>query len=275
MNQFYLAVLVCAAATRSLASTVSATSLEAASITSPNSSPVIFESNVQLSTDARVTLSGSSGNLISLSSVNASAFFGDGNRLILRTALNSTQTFTGANTFLSSFTTQTNGRSVWLSTTSAHANIMLTENGITTFNPEIHNSTWVLVPHYETSNQDLSICVPGSTISITSGGGAIEIGFSGRVSVGGAYGVGLGLLHNGQFVNGTNSTKGVTESQICPPCAGSFRYLVSPAPLPGVQTFCISLYAFQTQPVYSAILLSTDSASGVSVRNIFYASELR
>lgn len=194
-----------------------------------------------------ITLQGPDGHIIAESSITASAFFGDGSHLSEIATAIATQVFSGAQTFLSTFTAQTSGNQIQLSTGSSTVNLRIQSDGTTTFYPELHNSSSTTIPRATTTASTFGPCVAGSTLTITTSGGTVELTFSGIMRNTALNStVALTFLADGQFPSDLSSTKGLTRSHDTIPHgaydAGPFRYLLD-APAAGAHSYCLSISA--------------------------------
>ena len=137
-----------------------------------SSDGITFSSYVVLSSD--LALTGPVGYITASSSVTASAFWGDGRSLSGVGTLFSSGTYSGSNTFLSTFTIRSAGRDIVLSTSATIDTIKISGSGTLSFNPELHNSSHTLISAYSTTQQSFGACVPGSTVTIRTTGGKVE-----------------------------------------------------------------------------------------------------
>jgi hypothetical protein len=229
------------------------------------SSPVVFAANINLQ------MLGQNGFIVGQSSVTASSFFGDGSNL---TGLNSsstinttsTQIFSGANTFYSTFTIASSGRAIIFSTSSANNIITISSSGLN-FSPVLHTSSFTNIIDQSTSNTGFD-CVMGSTITIATTGGDVQITFCGngsgcsdRVS-----GSGVGFLQDGNFVNDMSTSVGVAWYDDPSGLAsvdgiGPFTYLITPVSA-GIHSYCL------TSSMSSA-------CSSNSLYGFFYVKEIK
>lgn len=198
-------------------------------------------------TGSSITLLGPNGNIVTASSISASAFFGDGSHLSGIATTIATQSFSGAQTFLSTFTAQSGGNQIQLSTSSSVINMRVQGDGATTFYPELHNSSSATVPRATTTAATFGPCIAGSTLTITTSGGKVELTFSGILRNATLNStVALTFLADGQFPPGLSSTKSLVRSHDTIPHgaydAGPFRYLLD-APAAGAHSYCLSISA--------------------------------
>ncbi len=259
------------ASRHAMASEVATNSLRVSTISAPSGATgITFSSSVRLLPNNSITLNGAAGAIVLASSVTASSFWGDGGSLTNtnNAVLSATQTFSGANTFTSSFTVQSFGRTVALSTGGTTDNLTLSSNGTVLFSPELHNSSHTLIPNASTTNTSLGSCVDGSTLTITTTGGNVEVTFTGARRRTTSGGLNLSVLQDGQFPPGFDSTTGIARSftlnaygsQVC------FSYLFS-AVGAGTHSYCLTFAALGGG---TAELLNDSSTS-----NIFYVKELK
>ncbi|UPT72883.1 MAG: hypothetical protein M0D55_13280 [Elusimicrobiota bacterium] len=135
---------------------------------------------------------------------------GDGSNLsgTASIILNATQTFTGATTFSSSFTVQSSGRIIRISTSASTNIIAIDTDGAIRFIPTLHNSSSTSIPSVVTSNTALGPCVSGSTLAITTTGGQVEAQFTGLVTnPNTSTTTAIAILQDGQFVGNMSATK--------------------------------------------------------------------
>lgn len=233
------------------------------SISAPSISAVTFASDILLN-GAGMTINGA---ITGQSSMTASAFFGNGERLTGVLSLTSTQTATAAFTFLSSFTIRSGGRRIVLSTSSSVENMVIAQDGILRFYPELHNSTSTVIQAVATTAGSAGVCI--STLTLTSAGGRLEISFTGTLASSLTEGwVGISFLIDGAFVGDMTAQK-MFASQ--PSEEAGFdrsvhlNYLVS-APAPGTHNVCVSLAA----PYGGTASILTANAT-----TIFWVKEIR
>lgn len=241
------------------------------STVSASSGPVYFSAPIAFSKEARLSVIGASGNIVSESSVSASAFFGDGSRLSGLPGANlwDDQIFSGANTFFSSMTMQSVGREILLSTAQAGSNISISTGGILIFNPVLHTSSRTIIPDTSTTQSSFGPCIAGSTIAIATSGGRVQVVFTGMVSGSGGGNPSLSFLQDGQFASGLNSQGSVNLASTpngSSPSEGSFVYLVD-ALEEGMHSYCLSL----AQIGGGTARIFNDSVNG----NLFYVVELK
>lgn len=235
----------------------------------PGGSGVTFSTSVHLAGGANWTLRGGGGYLLSESSITASAFFGDAGALTGTSEgiLGATQTFTGGNTFLSSFTVQSGGREIVFSTGSESSNLLIDQAGYLSFRPELHNSSATVVPEFVTTAFPMGTCALGSTITITSSGGRIEVTFVGVVD--GALEPAVSFLQDGLFVNDLTPLTAIGKAQANRKIPGGFAYLID-APAPGIHFYCLVI-GRTSNTVTAATKLYNDAFHG----NLFYVKEIK
>lgn len=267
-----LLILLMALPMTSKAGTVSADAIYVSTIGGQGSqSGIVFSTAVYFVAGASLTLQGPSGYITSSSSINATAFFGDGSHLTGVSTLASSQIFSGANTFASSFTVRSNGLRITLSTSSTVSNIDIDQMGTVKFYPELHNSSSTIIPNATTTNQYCGPCVLGSTLTITTTGGDVEISFSGVLGTGERIAA-INFLQDGQFVGdlgadaviGKMSSNGNSDSEVI-----TVHYLVG-APTSGAHSYCLSLCTNFSSSGFTATLRN-DAVNA----NLFSIKELK
>lgn len=119
------------------------------------------------------------------------------------------------------------------STTAATSPVGLTRSS-TTINP---------MPNASFTNIALGPCHSGSTLTLTTNGGKVRISVAGS-GANSTLEMHIGLLQDGAFVEGTNSTKPITSAN----CTGngnpinmSFSWVTPTAPSAGSHTWCLTL----------------------------------
>jgi hypothetical protein len=246
----------------------------------PTSNGIHISSPVTLVPGANLALTGGSGYILSLSSINAAAFIGDGSGVTGIVTLSSTQTLSGANFFVSSFTVRSGGREIIISTSSVTKNIYISTNGAVSFFPKLHTSNAVVIPEASTGNSFLGWCVPGSTISLTTSGGKVNVSFSGQLqgTVPSATPPNypqISFLQDGQFVNNLSSAAGVAlgiGTQLSLSETVSFSYLIDdPAPASGGHTYCLTIGQTSDSPVSGQVRLM----NGARTTNLFFVKEIK
>ncbi|UPT72884.1 MAG: hypothetical protein M0D55_13285 [Elusimicrobiota bacterium] len=240
-------------------------------ITSPG---ISITTNVYFTFGSSLTLTGPNGTFSNQSSVTASAFFGDGSHLSDVASLLGDNTFTGANTFTSSFTIQSGGHQINLSTGNT-SNIKIEADGTVSFFPQLHNSSAASISDYSTTNAAFGPCIPSSTITFTTSGGRVEIVFTGnleltsQITVGGTW---INFLQDGQFVRDLSANKGFMVWKQLGSLAGNIQiqpvriaYLLD-APAPGPHSYCLTL---------SSLNGLTSTLTNSNAGNIFYVKEIK
>jgi len=237
-----------------------------------------ISSNVFFTSGSSLTLSGATGNITTASSVTTSGFFGDGSHLtgISPIVLTSTQTFNGAVTFTSSFTIQSHGRQIILSTSSTVNNIAISSTGALSFYPNLHNSSSTSIPNTTITTTQLGTCVTGSTLTIQTSGGRVEAEFSGLIRLAqpaGSSATLVGILQDGQFVRNLSATKPILYGRFGSGNAQNsagypINYLFD-APPPGEHSYCLTVAAPDGG---DGITIVNDSAV---CRNIFFVKEIK
>lgn len=192
--------------------------------------------------------------------------------------LSATQTFTAAQTFASSFTIRSSGREVIFSTSPTATTVLLSSTGILYFEPSLHNSSSTTVPDFQTTNTALGPCMGGSTLTITTAGGNVQLNFSAVYNVGFSSVTTpiLSFLQDGQYVADMSTSKGlITANSVCNSiaCAMSFTYLATNVPA-GPHSYCLTAAA-TSYPPFSNTLYIINQTGGTPGRNIFFLKELR
>lgn len=237
------------------------------------SSGITLSSYVYIAPNSRLTLDGDTGVITSISSISAGAFFGDGSHLTGIGILDATQTFSGANSFTSSFAVYSGGNRITLSTSSSSNNITIDASGVATFFPTLHNSSYTSIPEASTTNTSFGPCVAGSTLTISTNGGRVEIVFSGSLSNSTANPgfpdiSQIDFLIDGHFANGLASTQGfkIADAQddvFSLPISIDYLSDILSA---GTHSFCVTLAAGSSS---TATLINSASS------NIFYLKEIK
>lgn len=253
-----------------------------------SSKGVSISSSVYLAAGKSLTLQGAAGNITTNSSATASAFFGDGSHLAgTGIVLTATQTFTGSNAFSATFAVQSGAREIILSTSTSVKNIDISASGAVSFSPTLHNSSSTSMSNYSVTVASYGPCVAGSTLTITTGGGRVEVYFSGLVDArawsdpeANVDSAGASFLVDGRFVNDLTNSKGFRYAYGFGslPLGNniSFDYLTDPLPA-GTHSFCLTIAAIPN-PVYpccNAVTLHGADSSTLSVGNIFYVKEIK
>jgi hypothetical protein len=236
---------------------------------SGQSDGIRISSFIYVTTGSSFTLTGPSGYITGFSSITASSFFGDGSHLSGLDATTAADLiFSGANTFLSSFTIRTSGHEISLSSGPTRKNLLIDSSGNLSFEPTLHNSSRTIVENTTTSLTSCGSCVPSSTVTINTSGGRVEATFTGMGSrnLGASYTM-VGLLQDGQYVTDTSSKSSVSKIQ-----SGlgrgelSFNYILD-APPPGSHSYCITLCGMDNP----SVTLYNDTASAA----LFYVKEIK
>jgi len=195
---------------------------------------------VDVISDASLTLQGASGYVTTASSVTSSTFFGDGSGLTGLPLPISTQTFTGADTFASTFTVVSGGREVILSTGAGTSNLDLSPSGVVTFYPELHNSSSTMIPTAASSAQLCGPCISGSTLTITTAGNSrVEVVFTGGI-VQNSNIAALNFLQDGAFVGNLANNAYIFKNGASSEASLSFRYVTDMLPA-GAHAYCLAL----------------------------------
>lgn len=229
---------------------------------------VVISSSVLFTPDSSLRLQGSAGVLIVGSSITASAFFGDGSHLDAVARLTSTQTFSGANTFLSSFSIVSGGREILLSTSATGVNVSVSSTGVLSLFPELHNSSVTSMAQFSTTISSYGPCIVGSTLTIMTSGGRIELNFTGVIQAEG----GIGFLVDGNFVGDLTGDRGFTvrrNDSTSDYLATGVSYLTGSL-TPGSHSFCVSLAS--RRPGGFTTTMLADSAV---FSNQFYVKEIK
>lgn len=254
-----------------LASTINTDTLTVSSVAARQpASGIYLSSHANLSANSSITLR-DAGQLTSASSITASAFFGDGTNLSGLTLLTGTNTFSGENKFTSSISAQSGGLRITISTGSTTANIDISTYGVTSFYPQLHTSTRGSIAEFSTTATSLGPCVTGSTLSLTTSGGRVEVAFTGTLK-NSAVGLQVSFLQDGQFVRDLSSTASPgyfrpdngsnTEMTI------SFAYLLD-APSAGLHNYCLTICASRFFGGTATLLNNS------TVGNLFYLVEIK
>ena len=235
-----------------------------------DNSGITISSDAYILPGSSLTLQGAGGYITTQSSITASSFFGDGGHLTNVASLSGNNAFSGANTFTSSFTVQSSGRPISVSTGAGSNNIFISSNGSVSFNPRLHNSSATIVPEAQTTNSSFGPCIV-STITLTTSGGRVELIFTGSFKLGpdaASEQAAINFLQDGQFVRDLSNTKGfiVFTSGATLDSYTSMRlsYLLD-APAPGQHSYCLTISALNGLPT----TLSAASS------NIFYVKEIK
>lgn len=248
------------------ASTASFDILSVSTIGANSSGGVILSSSAYVQSGSSLTLQGSAGHIVTASSFNASSFFGDGSHLTGAIPLAATQTFSGSNAFTSSFTVQSAGRRIIFSTGTDIDNFAISPSGVASFYPELHNSSATAIPPASSTSQDCTVCINGSTLTITTAGGNVEAVVTAYIENTSGF-ASLNLLQDGNFIGNLTAQKSIrTDQNVFSNTA--FKYLVI-APSAGAHSYCLSICKFGPAP--GTATLFNDSNNG----NIFFVKELK
>lgn len=263
-----LALLTCS---RAAGSEIAVDRIIASTVSAPSGGANI-EFLSPLFTIGNVSLSESSGTVVSGSSVVAGSFDGYGAPLENIAILSGPdQSLSGANIFLSSLSVASGGRIISLSTGSTAAGISISQTGATTFSPTLHNASSTIIPNFSTTNPYCDIGVPGSTLTITTNGGRVELVFSGLVFNNPAA-AGMSFLVDGAFVSNLSSASVVNRYDWHPLLVSeTLRYVTDPL-AKGSHSFCLTLCTnMTTNPDSFAAVLDNTSDHAT----IFYVKELK
>lgn len=282
-RQIHLILLLLLIPLKTLSSDITSDSMTAGTIAGQSTSNgMTFSSFVYISAGSSVTLQGSGGYITNSSSITASALFGSGAQINGAGVLFATQTHSGANEFVSSVTIQSGGRAVIFSTSATTNNISLNAQGAISFYPELHNSSATTVPDITVTNNTFGPCIAGSTITITSTGGRIELNFTGSFyggAGGGGSRCGLNVLQDGDFISGLSSTVGITsigfDSGTSYAAATPFSYLIT-APSAGTHSYCLAIARLSGGSDCTLVnSLGRPPLGSGSARNQFYVKEIK
>jgi hypothetical protein len=275
---FRIAFVACIFTCPSLrASTIAADTIYVSTISGqPTGNGISFSSHIILASGASLSLQGSGGYINTASSVTASAFSGDGSHLTGVASPQSTQTFTGSNTFASSFSVRSGGNQVLLSTSPSSNNLSLNADGTVSFFPELHNSSSTRLSEFTTSASSFGPCVTGSTLAITTAGGRVEVVFTGDIQLSSSVAniAGMSFLVDGEFAPGLTDRKGFSYQQkdSGQDSTTGFDYLLDVL-TPGTHQFCLTLATLNFP--YSLKLLNRSDSFQNYAGNIFYVKEIR
>lgn len=264
------------------ASVVEASDVRVATISvQANIAFLSVSSSVHLQSGTSLTLSGADGYFRGASSITATSYLGEGTNLSSLIDLMSTQTYSGAATLASSITVRSYGREILISTSASPANIKIDSAGIISFYPDLHASSATIISGYSTTNQQFTECVTGSTLTIITSGGRVEIAFTGTFTMSTGLNFGVSFMQDGLYPNGLTATKGVVTSVNRGPVSQtqSFKYLLA-APSPGTHSYCISIRnanaSAATVTLYDNAGLDSNNQLGQSTgRNLFYVKEIK
>lgn len=233
-----------------------------------SSNGITISTSIYLAASNSISLDSAGGHLSGSSSVTASAFFGDGSHLSGVARLSADNTFSGASTFTSSFSVQSGGRRISLSTGSTYANVEISSFGVVSFSPEMHNSSSTVLAAYSTTSTGFGPCITGSTLTITTSGGRVQLTFVGATSSFPSGVPRLSFLQDGQFIASftTGTAIGGNASHYLE--TTPFNYLVDAAA--GQHSFCATL---ATPGGGTATLNGTGSSTPVA--NQFFIKEIK
>lgn len=271
----FIALSLLTLAPRAGASDLSADELSVSSISAAGSRGIrIIAPISQLS--GGLFLSGSSGTISVESSATASGLWGDGASLSNVARQASTQSFSGSNQFTSSFTVQSGGRTISLSTSSTTQNLLISQDGTVLFTPEFHNSTSTILSQFSTNVTYLGPCVPGSTLTIRTNGGRIQVVFTGAIQSSSAAPttVAAAYLLDGALESAFTSSKGFVSDNKSVDQIGTFHFDHLSGPVAaGTHQICLTLASFNFP--FTFTLRNTTSSFFNYASNIFYAKELK
>lgn len=272
MKLLTISLLICCAP-RAHASIAEGTTVSVGTVAA-NGTGITISSRVYLSPNSQLTLQSSGGYITTTSSITGSSFWGDGTNLSGVGLLSATQTFSGANSFSSSFTARSGGRVLVISTSATMDNIRINSSGESSFYPELHNSSSTTFPLFSTTNNSFGPCVTGSSLTIQTSGGVVEVVIQTTVSISsdgicGGWNAGINFLQDGQFVGDLSSGygPGFISPSSCDASVKSVRisYLLTPSA--GLHSYCLTV---------SAIGGVHATTVGQSVAaNMFYVKELK
>lgn len=264
-------------------SSASALRVDAVEIQSLQSAEQIrISSDVVFTSGSSLTLVGSEGYIRAASSVTAASFFGDGSHLLgVPSILGSTQVFSAAQTFRSSFTVESGGREIILSTSATTSGIRISSQGAVVFSPALHASSATIVAEYSTTGASLGPCISGSTLTIRTAGGKVEVIALVSVSIstraeGPSCEAGISFLQDGQFVRDLSRTKGIVSVTSSPllsaPRTVMMNYLVE-APSSGEHSYCLTLALVDTATACGGAPITIEVVP--VAQNYFYVQELK
>lgn len=230
---------------------------------------VIFASHSYVAFGSSLTLQGNAGYIDMQSSITASSFWGDGRHLSDIGIISGTQSFSGAATFTSTFTIQSGGRQISLSTGVSATNISISPSGNVTFFPFLHIASFTSIDTYETTITSLTVCVPGSTITLVTGGGRVAVDFTGQI-----YADILGsasFLQDGQYAGNLSGEAGLSNTRFNKGVDG-FTYLTDILPA-GLHSYCLTLAELSGVANKFVGLIGAPTA-GIG-RNLFSVKEIK
>ena len=220
--------------------------------------------SVYILAGSSLSLRTGSGFILGQSSITSSAFFGDGSSLLNVAGVGANLTWGGPATFLSSFTIQSAGRQISLSTGTATNNLVISPEGVISFCPELHNSSSTIIPNSATTAAACNICIAGSTLTITTSGGSVEVVFTGALENTSAGRVQMRILQDGIPLPSISNYLREIYSANMFSAASSLRYLIK-TPSAGTHSYCISICT------WAGGSLLNDAADA----NIFFVKELK
>lgn len=169
---------------------------------------------------------------------------------------------------------QAQSNDIIFSTAPGVKNMYLTPEGEVTFYPEVHNSTSVTLAEFSTTATTYASCVTGSTVTLYTAGGRLELSFTGTLSnIGGGswqFYAGVNFLLDGAYPTGLSAIDGFRSRIASYKSPLSINYLVDPVP-PGRHDLCLSLSTADPNGG-TAILYDSDAAQAT---NTFFVKELR
>lgn len=236
-----------------------------------------ISSSIHFGIGSSLTLQGAGGYFAGQSSVNAGAFFGDGGGLSGIAKVGSSQVFAGANVFASSFSVASGGRQIVLATGTLTNNLTITPSGIAIFVPELHNSSHAIIPAAGTSASRLGPCVAGSTLTITTTGGRVEVILAATIAnTFGSTGT-VSILQDGNFMNGFSPDVGLYGINVGvqgTAFVSPIDYLLE-APSPGAHSYCVTIAnprgVGSVFLINGGVIVSGDGRAS----NLFYVKEIK
>lgn len=239
--QHFVTITFLAVASSTQAGVISADTISLSTVVGQGNG-ITFSSSVYIASGNSLTLQGFGGYITSASSMNASAFFGDASHLGIA-LLSGNNSFSGSNTFMSSFTIQSGGAPIGFSTSSTTNNIAVSSIGAVSFFPELHNSSSTILPEVTFSFSQFGTCINGSTLTVITSGGQIELSFTGSMIVNSTNTIAVNILQDGHFVNNFSSSTGISISEAV--AAGNYmpvrlKYLMA-APSPDSHSYCLAM----------------------------------
>lgn len=268
-NAFFI-VISCFLALQSTATVASELNVDSISISTisgiADSNGITFSSSIYFSPGSSITLQSASGYINTSSSVTGSAFFGNANALTGVIRQEADNIFDGGITFTSSVTIQSGGRTISLSTGASAVNVHISSFGSIAFYPELHNSSHTTMPQFTTTSSTFGPCITGSTLTITTAGGRVEITFTGITSAG--TGVPrVSFLQDGQLIPSFTTSTAVGGNITHWGMTTPYNYIVSPSA--GQHSYCATLIT--ASGVGTAALNADDDCC----RNLFFVKEIR